>query len=143
MRASLSASLRVVLMLAVPASIGLILLRRPIVSILYEGNEFNAHSTDLVAWALLFYSIGLVGHCVVEIISRAFYALHDTKTPVIVGVGAMSLNLALSFVFVALIQERWVGCRTAAWRWPIPPPRCWKADLLLYLMRRRLKGHCR
>ncbi len=105
MRSSLSAALRVVLMLAVPASIGLILLRKPIVSILYEGRAFDAHSTDLVAWALLWYSIGLVGHCVVEITSRAFYALHDTKTPVIVGVGAMSLNLLLSFVFVGLFQR--------------------------------------
>ena len=139
MRASLSASLRVVLMLAVPASIGLILLRRPIVSILYEGNEFNAHSTDLVAWALLWYSLGLVGHCVVEIISRAFYALHDTKTPVIVGVGAMSLNLGLSFVFVALFKKLgWMphgGLALAN-----STATLLESGLLLYLMHRRLQG---
>jgi len=139
MRASLSATLRVVLMLAVPASVGLILLRRPIVSILYEGNEFNAHSTDLVAWALLWYALGLVGHSVVEIISRAFYALHDTKTPVIVGVGAMSLNLALSFVFVALFKALgWMphgGLALAN-----STATLLEGILLLYLMHRRLKG---
>ncbi|MDK2981898.1 MAG: putative peptidoglycan lipid flippase [Chloroflexota bacterium] len=139
MRASLSATLRTVLMLAVPASIGLILLRRPIVSILYEGNEFNAHSTDLVAWALLWYALGLVGHCVVEIISRAFYALHDTRTPVIVGVGAMSLNLALSFAFVALFRALgWMphgGLALAN-----STATLLESILLLYLMNRRLKG---
>ncbi len=105
MRSSLSAALRVTLLLAVPASIGLVLLRDPIVSLLYQGRQFTSESTELVAWALLWYGIGLVGHCVVEISSRAFYALHDTRTPVVVGVGAMSLNLVFSFVFVALFRK--------------------------------------
>ncbi len=104
MRVSLSAALRVMLLLAVPASIGLILLRRPIVAILYQGNQFSADSTNLVAWALLFYAIGLIGHGLVEILSRAFYALHDTKTPVLIGIGAMSLNLVLSFLFTWLFR---------------------------------------
>ena len=105
MRSSLSAALRVTLMLAVPATIGLVLLREPIVRVLYEGRQFSSGSTDLVAWALLWYGAGLIGHCIVEISSRAFYALHDTKTPVFVGVGAMSLNLVLSFVFTALFRR--------------------------------------
>ena len=105
MRSSLSAALRVTLMLAVPATFGLILLREPIVRALYEGRQFSRGSTDLVSWALLWYSAGLIGHCIVEISSRAFYALHDTKTPVFVGVGAMSLNLVLSFVFTALFRK--------------------------------------
>ena len=105
MRASLSAAIRVMLLLAIPASIGLVLLRRTIVAILYQGNQFSADSTSFVAWALLFYAIGLVGHSIVEILSRAFYALHDTKTPVLIGVGAMSLNLALSFLFTWLFRK--------------------------------------
>ena len=105
MRSSLSAALRVTLMLAVPATIGLVLLREPIVRVLYEGDQFTRLSTDLVAWALLWYGLGLVGHCIVEISSRAFYALHDTKTPVFVGVGAMSLNLVFSFAFTALFHR--------------------------------------
>jgi putative peptidoglycan lipid II flippase len=92
-------------MLAVPATIGLVLLRKPIVRVLYEGRQFSSGSTDLVAWALLWYGAGLIGHCIVEISSRAFYALHDTKTPVFVGVGAMSLNLVLSFAFTALFRR--------------------------------------
>jgi putative peptidoglycan lipid II flippase len=77
----------------------LILLRRPLVMFLYQGGEFNARSTELVAWALLFYAAGLLGHSIVEIVSRAFYALHDTRTPVGVGVAAMTLNIALSLLF--------------------------------------------
>jgi putative peptidoglycan lipid II flippase len=66
---------------------------------LYQRGLFDAHSTELVAWALLWYAVGLVGHCVVEIVTRAFYALRDTKTPVIIGVAAMALNLVFSLVF--------------------------------------------
>jgi putative peptidoglycan lipid II flippase len=99
MRTSLAASLRAVLLLSIPSMVGLIMLRKPIVTLLYGGKAFGVDSVDLVSWALLWYSVGLVGHCLVEVISRAFYALHDTKTPVIVGVGAMTGNLVLSFIF--------------------------------------------
>ena len=101
-RHSLAATLRGVLFLAVPASVGLILLRQPLISLLYQRGNFNAHSTELVAWALLWYAAGLIGHSVVEILARAFYALHDTKAPVIVGVIAMGLNVIFSFSFSAL-----------------------------------------
>jgi len=105
MRYSLSTLLRGVLLLAVPASLGLILLRVPLVTLLYQRGSFDTHSTQLVAWALLFYAFGLVGHSLVEIISRAFYALHDTKTPVFVGVFAMSLNVVLSILFSRLFTS--------------------------------------
>jgi putative peptidoglycan lipid II flippase len=83
-----------------------VLLRQPLVQLLYQhGDMFNAQSTRLVAWALLWYGAGLVGHCVVEIISRAFYALHDTRTPVLVGMAAMSLNLVFSLAFSALFRS--------------------------------------
>lgn len=101
MRASLASSLRGVLLLALPASLGLILLRQPVVALLYQRGEFTARSTELVAWALLWYAAGLVGHSVVEVLGRAFYAMHDTKTPVFVGIAAMSLNVVFSFVFLA------------------------------------------
>jgi putative peptidoglycan lipid II flippase len=105
MRESLAATLRGVILLSLPASLGLILLRFPIVALLFERGEFDAHSTSLVAWALLWYAAGLVGHSVVEVVSRAFYALHDTKTPVVVGVIAMSLNVAFSIAFAAWFAQ--------------------------------------
>jgi putative peptidoglycan lipid II flippase len=101
MRGSLAATLRGTILLSLPASIGLILLGRPIISFLFERGEFNERSTDLVYWALIWFSAGLVAHGVVEITSRAFYAQHDTKTPVLVGLGAMGLNIVLSLALSA------------------------------------------
>jgi putative peptidoglycan lipid II flippase len=106
LRASLASSLRGILFLALPATVGLIFLRGPIVALMFEyGENFDARSTQMVAWALLWYAAGLVGHCVVEIFSRAFYALHNTIIPVTVGVLAMALNIALS-VFLSGWFER-------------------------------------
>ncbi len=105
MRSSLAATLRGVILLSLPATAGLIILREPLISALFQRGEFTAHSTDLVSWALVWYTIGLLGHGVVEILSRAFYALHDTKTPVFIGIGAMTLNVIFSLVFVALFEK--------------------------------------
>jgi putative peptidoglycan lipid II flippase len=105
MRNSLALLLRTVLSLALPAAFGLILLRNPLVALIYQRGEFSALSTQLVSWALLWYAAGLVFHCIVEIVSRAFYALHDTRTPVAVGVAAMSMNIGFSFLFTWLFAR--------------------------------------
>ena len=94
-------TLRGVLFLSLPASIGLILLRQPIVAMLFERGFFTPESTELVAWALLWFALGLVGHSLLEVVVRAFYAMYDTWTPVTVGVIAMSLNVVFSLVFAA------------------------------------------
>lgn len=96
MRATLAATLRAVFFLSLPAIVGLALLARPLVGLLFERGAFSASSTEAVAWALAFYALGLVGHAGLEIVARAFYALHDTATPVWVGLLAMGLNVALS-----------------------------------------------
>lgn len=56
-------------------------------------------AVQLVAWALLWYAAGLVGHSTMEVLTRAFYAQQDTKTPVVIGAAAMTLNVALSVLF--------------------------------------------
>jgi len=99
LRGSLAASLRGVIFLALPAALGLILLREPLVAALYQRGAFDAADVSLVSWALLFYAAGLVGHSIMEILTRAFYAQHDTKTPVIIGTIAMLLNVVFSFGF--------------------------------------------
>ncbi|MBS1249690.1 MAG: putative lipid II flippase MurJ [Chloroflexi bacterium] len=139
MRSSLAASLRGVILLALPASVGLVLLRQPIIALLYQRGEFTAHSTDLVAWALLWYAAGLVGHSVVEILARAFYALHDTKTPVFVGAGAMALNVGFSFLFSALF-ERWGWMPHGGLALANSLATALEMAGLLFLMRKRLRG---
>lgn len=139
MRSSLAASLRGALVLSIPASIGLIILREPIVALLYQRGAFDQRSTELVAWALLWFSAGLVGHAVVEIFSRAFYALHNTLTPVLVGIGAMSLNVVFSYAFSALfIRLGWMPHGGLALANSLAT--ALEAVGLLYLMRRRLGG---
>lgn len=139
MRASLAATLRGVLLLSIPASLGLILLRAPLTGLLYSSSVCGPACTQMISWALLWYSVGLVGHCLVEITSRAFYALHDTRTPVTIGVIAMSLNIGLSLTLAKLFAH-----------WGLPPhgglalanslATGIEAAMLLVLMRRRLNG---
>ena len=99
MRTSLAAALRGIFLMAVPASIGLIILREPLVSFLYQRGEFDERDVQLVAWALLWYAAGLVGHSIMEVLTRAFYAQQDTKTPVIIGTIVMGLNVLFSILF--------------------------------------------
>ncbi len=139
MRSSLAALLRAILLLAVPASLGLILLAKPIVAFIYQRGVFDPHSTDLVAWALIWYAAGLVGHSIVEILSRAFYALYDTKTPVFVGVVAMSLNVLLSILFSrSFISIGWMPHGGLALANTLAT--FLESFALLFFMRRRLGG---
>jgi putative peptidoglycan lipid II flippase len=103
LRRTLGQSLRTVLFLSLPATVGLILLRLPIVQALYQRGAFTADDSQAVAWALLYYGLGLVFHSLLEIVTRAFYAMHDTRTPVIVGGGAMLLNIAFSLLLREVI----------------------------------------
>jgi putative peptidoglycan lipid II flippase len=139
MRASLASTLRGILLLAIPATVGLILLRQPVVTMLFQRGAFDATSTELTAWALLWYTAGLVGHSVVEILSRAFYALHDTKTPVIVGTAAMALNAVFSFVFPGIFSSvGWLPLGGLALANSLAT--ALEATILVLLMRRRLEG---
>ncbi len=104
MRRSLAVSLRGVLLLAVPAAVGLILLRIPLIQLI-EGGAFTAQSTRLVTWALLWYTLGLISHSLVEVVVRAFYALHDTRTPVSVTFVAMLLNIGFSLTLPGLFAR--------------------------------------
>ena len=104
MRGSLAATLRGVILLALPASIGLMLLREPLISALYQRGQFDELDTQIVSWALLWYAAGIVGHSIMEILTRAFYAQHDTKTPVIIGTIAMGLNVAFSLAFIKVFE---------------------------------------
>ncbi len=139
MRHSLASTLRGVFLLSLPATLGLILLRRPILTLLFQRGQFDAHSTDMVAWALLWYTAGLVGHSAVEILSRAFYALHDTKTPVFVGAAAMTLNVVLSFAFSSLFMRLgWMPHGGLALANSLAT--ALEMGALFVLMRRRLSG---
>lgn len=97
LRSTLASSLRGVLLLALPAAVGLVLLREPLFRWIYESERI----TQMAAWALLWYALGLPFHSLLEVVVRAFYALKDTRTPVMVGAAAMLLNIGASFALSA------------------------------------------
>ena len=80
LRRTLARATRVLIFLTVPSSVGLFLLRQEIVATLFEFGAFKRTSTELVASTLAYFALGLVAYAVVEILTRAFYALHDTAT---------------------------------------------------------------
>lgn len=140
MRNSLSTALRAVFMLSIPAAVGMIILRYPLIKVLYEnGTTFTTESTELVAWALLWYTVGLVGHSAVEILSRAFYAMKDTKTPVVVGVIAMSINILLSILLGSLfLRIGWLAIGGLALANSIATGL--ESIVLLIILRKRMNG---
>ncbi len=85
MRQIFSDSLRLIIFLGLPTTVLLIMLAVPYVTVLFERGLFDQEATELVAWALQFYAIGLVALTAIEVIARAFYSLNDTLTPVLAG----------------------------------------------------------
>ncbi len=98
----LAAAMRSVLFLSFPATVVLVIMAQPVVA-LFEGGEWTAVSTRAAAWALAFYALGVAGFSLLEVLSRAFYALADTWTPVRIGMAAMVANIFLSVIFARLI----------------------------------------
>ena len=101
LRGSLDEALRMILFLAIPASAGLILLAQPGVRLLLQRGAFDAASTSLVVEALTIYAVAVWAHAAIEILSRGFYALSDTRTPVLFALAGMAINVALC---VALVE---------------------------------------
>jgi len=95
LRSTLSDALRLLIVLTIPATVGLVLVGQPVVALLFQRGAFNAEATGAVAPALSFYALGLVGLSALEVLGRAFYALHDTWTPVLATVGGVALNAGL------------------------------------------------
>lgn len=94
-RATFGSAIRPLLFLSLPASVVLFAFRTPIVQTLFQTGAFSAESTALVAAPLAFLAAGLVSYALVEAFARAFYAMHDTRTPVAAGVTIILLNLGL------------------------------------------------
>lgn len=94
--ATLARAFRIIMFLTIPAAIGVALLRVPLTTVLLERGEFTRVDTLLTAAALGWYALGIVPQAGIEIHSRGFYALGDTRTPVALAVGAVGLNLGLS-----------------------------------------------
>jgi putative peptidoglycan lipid II flippase len=96
-------SLRVVSFITIPAAVGLILLRHPLVQVLFQHGRFVAESTALTAHALIFYSMGLPAYAAIKLITPMYYSTQDTVTPARVGFYALALNIGLNATFLIFL----------------------------------------
>ena len=106
---TVSRALRIILFLSLPISVGLVILARPMVAVLLQRGAFDVQSSSLTAQALAFYGFALFAHSGIEILSRGFYALGDTRTPVALALGSMLINLGFAAVLVGPLEVRGLG----------------------------------
>jgi putative peptidoglycan lipid II flippase len=97
-------TLRTVLWTVIPAAVGMAALSVPIVRVIFQRGLFNDQSTSLVASALIFYATALPAFAASEVLIRGFYAMQDTRTPVVVGLITVAVNIALSALFVLALH---------------------------------------
>ncbi len=105
LRDTFSHSLRLVFFITLPSMVGLIVLREPIVAILFQRGAFDPETTRLTASALLYYGIGLWAFSAVRILTYTFYALKDTRTPVKVAFASIAVNMVLGVVLMQPMQH--------------------------------------
>ena len=132
-RTTVADGLSLMLVLNVPATIGLAALATPIVQLLFERNAFTAADTAATAGALQLYAIGLVGYSVSRIVAPTFYALGDSRTPVMVSIVSVLTNAALSMALSRALGFRGLALGTSL-------AALLSAALLVWFLRRRLGG---
>jgi putative peptidoglycan lipid II flippase len=121
------------LMLNVPAMVGLMVLAEPIVALIYQRGAFTSADTSATAAALMFYAPGLLGYSAVKIASPTFYSLRDSRTPVIVSVLSVLANLVMNLALVRVMGFAGLALGTAL-------AAMFNAGALLWLLRRRIGG---
>jgi putative peptidoglycan lipid II flippase len=133
MRATIAHALGLMLMLNVPATLGLIALALPIIALIFEHGNFTSADTAATAAALRWYAVGLVGYSIVRIVSPTFYALGKSRIPVAVSVVSVLLNVALNLMLVQTMGYRGLAFGTSL-------AALLNAGTQLLLLRRELGG---
>lgn len=130
LRRSFSHSMRLVFFITIPASVGLIVLHRPIIRLIYQWKAFGVASTDMTASALMYYAIGLAAYAAVRITAQTFYALKDTLTPAKIGACAVAVNALLNLLLMYHLGAGGLALATSL-------AALFNASWLLYLLRRK------
>jgi putative peptidoglycan lipid II flippase len=132
-RDTIAGGVSLMLMLNVPATVGLIVLAHPIVRVILERGRFTASDTAATAAALQFYALGLLAYSVVRIISPIFYALGRSRIPVTVSIVTVLVNAVLNIMLVRVLGFRGLALGTSI-------AALFNAGTLLILLRRQLHG---
>jgi len=132
-RRTVADGLSLMLMLNVPATVGLVVLATPIVRVIFERGAFTPADTAATAAALQFYAVGLVGYSIVRIASPVFYALGQSRTPVIVSASTVLINVVLNLALVRVMGYSGLALGTSI-------AALLNAAMLMFFLRRRLDG---
>ena len=106
LKRTLTFAVRIVAYITIPAAVGLMILREPIIRMLFQHGQFVAESTRLTARPLLYYAAGLPALACVKLVVPAFYSARDTKTPVIVAIISFALNIFFNVLFLNFFFKR-------------------------------------
>jgi len=134
-RDTLARSLGTVLLLMIPSSVGLAVMGRSMIGAVYQGGRFSAFDTEQTALALTCYSAGLAGYAALKILAPAFYALDDGRTPMLVSLASIAVNLAAA---VATVQ--WTRMGHAGLAISTSGAALFGSVVLFELLRRRIHG---
>ncbi len=104
-RDTLSSSMNLVFLMTLPSACGLVVLGEPIIRLLYShGGAFKESDVPATAWALSGYAIGLTGYSAIKVLSPAFYAMDDAKTPMVIAILSIAINAAASYFLMTLLS---------------------------------------
>ncbi|MDF2801221.1 MAG: murein biosynthesis integral rane protein MurJ [Anaerocolumna sp.] len=98
LKKTVAEAISIIALLVIPATVGAVIFAEPIVRLLFGRGAFNDHAISMTSTALLFYSIGMFGFALTDVLSRTFYALRDTKTPTIIVAASVIINIILNFI---------------------------------------------
>ena len=132
-RSTLAGAISLMMLLNVPAMLGLIVLARPIVAVIFERGRFTPADTAATAAALQLYAVGLVGYSIVRIVSPTFYALRRSRVPVMVSVASVIVNIVLNLTLVRVMGFRGLALGTSI-------TAILNASAQLWLLRREIHG---
>ena len=132
-RSTLAEGLSLMLVMNVPATVGLIVLSHPIVRVIFERRAFLPSDTTATAAALQFYAVGLLGYSIVRIASPTFYALGDSRTPVKISIASVGVNAVLNVMLARVLGYRGLALGTSI-------AALFNAAGLLWLLHVRLDG---
>jgi putative peptidoglycan lipid II flippase len=133
LRATLGDALRMVITLTAPAAVGLLLLGRPLIQVVYQRGAFDPQATEAVYAALGFYALGLVGHSSLELVARAYFALQDTITPLLIAAAAAIFQVLFALAFMDGLGHGGLALANSL-------AITLEVLVLLYFLRRRLGG---
>ncbi|WP_352419468.1 murein biosynthesis integral membrane protein MurJ [Proteiniborus sp.] len=105
--------INIIMIMIIPASVGMIALAKPIIEIAFERGSFDVIATQMSSQALMFYSIGLLGMSVTLLLNRVYYSLQDTKAPMVNGAISVGFNIILSLILVKFMAHSGLALATS------------------------------